>query len=87
MPLLARSVSALLPLVFATACSAAPPAPAGPPAAPVASCTAKVRPGQDLQKAIDKLPQSDTPAVLCVEKGEFPLNGLVSIHRGNLTVA
>ncbi|MEA5125211.1 type III secretion-associated outer membrane-bound protein HpaM [Xanthomonas floridensis] len=86
MPQLARSVSALLPLVFAAACSAAPPTPAGPPAAPVASCTAKVKPGQDLQKAIDKLPQGDKPAVLCLEKGEFPLNGLVSIHRGNLTL-
>ncbi|UXM99219.1 right-handed parallel beta-helix repeat-containing protein [Xanthomonas hortorum pv. pelargonii] len=86
MPQLARSVSALLPLFIATACSAAPPAKSGPPDAPVAACTAKVRPGQDLQKAIDKLSQSDTPAVLCLEKGEFPLNGLVSIHRGNLTL-
>lgn len=86
MPLLSRSVSALLPLMCATACSVASPAKSGPPDAPVTACTAKVHPGQNLQKAIDKLPQSDKPTVLCLDKGEFPINGLVSIQRGNFTL-
>ncbi|KAB7771344.1 right-handed parallel beta-helix repeat-containing protein [Xanthomonas maliensis] len=86
MPQLARSVSVVLPLLLATACAAPGQAKADPPTANATTCTAKVRPGQDLQKAIDALPQGDKPVTLCLEKGEFPLKGLVSIHRGNLTL-
>ncbi len=55
-------------------------------AAEPAACTARVAPGQDLQQAIDALPETDQAVTLCLDKGEFPLKGLVSIQRDKLTL-
>lgn len=50
------------------------------------SCTARAKPGDDLQQAIDALPAGDAPVTLCLAAGEYPLKGLVSIQRDHLTL-
>ncbi|WP_366515627.1 right-handed parallel beta-helix repeat-containing protein [Solimonas marina] len=51
-----------------------------------AACTVRVKPGADLQKAIDALPANGKPATLCLAAGQYPLQGLLSIDRSRLTV-
>lgn len=49
-----------------------------------AACTARAAPGDDLQAAIDALPQDRRPATLCLAAGEYRLRGLVAIGRDHL---
>ncbi|MET0288593.1 MAG: right-handed parallel beta-helix repeat-containing protein [Pseudoxanthomonas sp.] len=49
-------------------------------------CTARTGPQQPLQQAIDALPTDGSAAVLCLDKGEYALGGLVSLQRDNTTL-
>lgn len=51
-----------------------------------AACTASVRPGADLQKAIDALPATGKRATLCLAAGDYPLRGQITIDRDHLTL-
>jgi parallel beta-helix repeat protein len=57
-----------------------------PDAAAADGCTARSGPQQPLQQAIDALPADGSPAVLCLDKGEYTLGGLVAIQRDNTTL-
>lgn len=50
-------------------------------AAPVPSCTAQARPGDDLQHALDALPAGRGTATLCLAAGEYPIDQLLHIDR------
>src|SRR5262245_45050050 len=49
-------------------------------------CTARLRPGDDVQHAIDRVQASSRPRRICLGAGEFRLPGFVSITRGGLTL-
>lgn len=82
MPLLARALIALSPLTLAVALTM-PSANAAASEQKV-KCSAQVKPGQDLQQAIDRLPANGKPVTVCLAEGEFPLRNLVSIQRDNV---
>jgi parallel beta-helix repeat protein len=70
-----------LPLALFLLTVAAPAAHAAVRAKPAAACSAQVAPGADLQQAIDRLPDDQHPAILCMKKGEYPLTQLLHIDR------
>jgi parallel beta-helix repeat protein len=51
-----------------------------------AACTARIKPGADLQQAIDALPANGRPGVLCLAAGEYPLHRHVVIHRDHVVL-
>lgn len=54
--------------------------------AKAADCNVTVVPGQSLQKAIDELPSDGSEQTVCLTRGEFTVDGLVSIQRNNVTL-
>ncbi|MBN6149014.1 right-handed parallel beta-helix repeat-containing protein [Xanthomonas sp. AmX2] len=74
----------LLPLAMCvplSACAAAarPPAPADP-----SDCSVRAEPGDDLQAAVDRVPNDGKPATVCLAAGEFHVTRLLSIQRDGL---
>lgn len=49
-------------------------------------CSARARPGDDLQAALDALPDDGQPATLCLAAGDYPLDHLLHIGRDRTTV-
>ncbi|SEL80872.1 parallel beta-helix repeat (two copies) [Pseudoxanthomonas sp. GM95] len=66
------------------ACFIASPAHAAERDAP--ACTAKVGPADNLQGAINDLPNDGSPAVLCLGAGDYQLQGLIALLRDNTTL-
>jgi parallel beta-helix repeat protein len=74
----ARSAAIVGVLVgLAGACAAASPA---------GRCTIRLSPGDDVQRAIDRLPARTGPASVCLEAGEFRLERVVSIRRDDVAL-
>ncbi|MFT4171392.1 MAG: right-handed parallel beta-helix repeat-containing protein [Rhodocyclaceae bacterium] len=63
---------------------AAVPAPAA--AAASSHCTQTVKPGQDIQHALDALPRDGSSAVVCLTRGDYPLQRFLAIERDNTTL-
>ncbi len=53
---------------------------------PEADCDRRVRPGEDLQNAIDGLPENDQHQTVCLDAGTYRLSEMVVIARSNLTL-
>lgn len=53
---------------------------------PEADCDRRVRPGEDLQNAIDGLPDNGRHQTLCLDAGTYRLNEMVVIERSNVTL-
>lgn len=49
-------------------------------------CDATLKPGADLQAAIDRLPGNGKPVTLCLKAGEYRLQKLIAIERDSLTL-
>lgn len=49
-------------------------------------CNVNVVPGQSIQKAIDQLPADGSSQTICLAKGAFTVDKLVSIRRDNVTI-
>ncbi len=55
-------------------------------ASPEADCDRRVRPGEDLQNALDGLPENGQHQTVCLDAGTYRLNEMVVIERANLTL-
>ncbi|GAA5172015.1 MULTISPECIES: right-handed parallel beta-helix repeat-containing protein [Halomonadaceae] len=53
---------------------------------PEADCDRRIRPGEDLQNALDGLPRNDQQQTVCLDAGIYRLNEMVVIERDNLTL-
>lgn len=74
-----------LPCAAVLACSSIQPARAAEREVH-APCTARVGPQDNLQGALNDLPQDGQPAVLCLSAGDYQLQGLISVLRDNTTL-
>src|SRR6185503_10307183 len=49
-------------------------------------CTVRLGPRHDLQQAIDRIPDGERPARICLDAGEFRLQRFLSIRRDDVTL-
>lgn len=59
--------------------TAATPAPAA-----ATACSVRAEPGDDLQAAVDRVPNDGKPATVCLSAGDFHVTKLLSIQRDGL---
>jgi hypothetical protein len=71
----------LLPLA---ACLSSGCATAAAPASAATDCSVRAEPGDDLQAAVDRVPNDGKPATVCLTAGDFHVTKLLSLQRDGL---